>query len=479
MKHTNKFIAAFIGIQAGISSPAFAAPPNTIFFKMDFETPDTGRTLVSLKGYPQWALPPVFDGNYGPGNLFQTVDTNSHTGTYSLRFTYDGHNGFCNTCGVKVVRHKKGLDGVDYFVADDGQDLTRDSIDKPLLDANGDPILNARGEPIIQKTYFPHAAPGKLVYNKSRGFSQWQVTAVQSEGGLKNNKLSLKFMRPGIGAFANEKPIINGNDQIAIARQCGVDGSIGLGTGGVPNPNRRSDCDTAISWLGSIPPNVEPAHDLQPPGASIFRRVYLRADFIDPPRGQKINYTTLLGGTALTRFNPATGKDEPVSATIIPVAERAIKTDDVEPFIGGLGRHGGEIQYRPGVVLPAGLTFERGVWYYIEQEYKAETYTMTTTVTNGQVTVDTYKGNGDGAYRFWMTKSGEPDGPPLIDLTGIPLPPLKGGTGKHMSFWGNFQHVSHSRGTWYMDDIVISNTRVGPIINPIGNNKQTTKPPGT
>ena len=117
------------------------------------------------------------------------------------------------------------------------------------------------------------------------------------------------------------------------------------------------------------------------------------------------------------------------------------------PQLGGLGDFGGLNDYKPGAGLPEGLKFERGNWYYVEQEYKSESSV----------------GASDGAYRLWFAKSGEETTTPLVELTGIPLPPIRGGSGSHMSLWGNFGHDKNTYGAWYIDDLVISNTKIGPL----------------
>ena len=456
-------------LQLGIVSIASAVD----YLELDFESAATGQTPASFTGYPIWFLPPSFDRNYGPGNHFEVVDTTAHSGNNSLRFTYDGRNGFCNTCGTKLVLHKEGLDGADYFVANDGQDLTL--FNELLVDSNGKPILNSKGEQIF--TSLPHASPGKMVYNQSQGYAQWEIVSIATEN-TKNDKLLLKSVRPGIGNFANAKPEINGRDQVSIARQCGVDGSIGI-VNGQPSINRRSDCDSVISWLGGITPGIQPS------GGSIFRRAYIKTDSVDPPQGQKLNYAFLGRSGATNTTVPIT--TIPTYAVIIPVGEYQSDTNRIEPWLVGLGPLGRESRYEPGKGLPDGFHFEHGEWYYIEQEFKAESYTTTGLVEgrdrngNGtdQWTLNGYVGQGDGEYRLWISKSGEePDkNNPTIEETGLALPPITGGQGTHMSLWGNHQHERHSRGVWYMDDIIISDQYIGPAPSPTKLGKATPKSP--
>jgi hypothetical protein len=473
MNTRTKLITAIISLQFGLVSSAFAKD----FINLTFEDALTGLNPSNGNGYPEWYLPPSFDRNYGPGNHFEVVNHTAHSGDHSLRFAYDGRNGFCNTCGIKVVVHKKqGHDNVDYFVADDGQDLSLE--EKPMLDSNGKPVLNSNGKPII--TSLPHAQPGKMVFNKTRGYAQWEVVSVGNDTA-KNDKLTLKLKRPGIGSFGNGPQIFNGGDEAGIARQCGVDGIVGLENGKFV-VDRRSDCDTAITWFGNLENPSPTQSNIQPSGTSIFRRVYLKTDFIDPPTGQKLNYAILGRGI------PGIGADTKV-LNIIPVAEFNSTTDGIEPFISGLGKFANVSIFKPdNTPALANFKFEHGIWYYIEQEYKAEGYTGNFVEgidargnPTGQFSVENYVGDGKGEYRIWISKSGEEPAQnnPTIEVKNVALPPIVGGEGTHMSLWGNHQHNTHSRGVWYMDDIVVSNSFNGPAPSPTRKGHFTPKSPAT
>lgn len=434
MKTYTKLIATLITLHFGAYATNVTAET---YIDLNFETTDTGLSPVSSKGYPLWILRPAFDLNIGPGNLFEISSTTSHSGDNSLRFVYEGRNNFCNTCGTTNVIHKKDLNGVDYFVADDGQDLTLEQV--PVLDSAGQPVLNAKG--IAQVAQLPHVSPGKILYNKSRGYSQWQVVSV-GNNSTRNDKLTLKLLRPGIGAYKDQPSIFNSKDSISIARQCGVDGTIGK-VDGKFDLARRSDCNGAINWFGEIYENKPDNQKVQPSGTSIFRRVYLKAEITAAPAGHKLNYMKLKGVSLVTVAN----------------------TEELALTISGLATVGGEMIYKPGTNgMPDSAKFERGVWYYIEQEYKAETYTTTKVSVDpgdGSVTIDGYSGDGNGEYRLWFAKSGEETDTPALEVKGLSLPPMTGGGGNHMSLFGNEGHHFHTRGSWYMDDIKISNTRIG------------------
>lgn len=427
------------------SSTSFAE----VYIDLDFEKLDTGLSPVSDKGYPLWTLPPAFDSNFGPGNLFEISDSTSHSGNHSLRFVYEGSNGICNTCGTRNVTHKKDLNGVNYIVADDGQDLTQEFYPPQFIDPNDESkgTFTAPG---------PHASVGKLVYNKSRGNAMWRVVSVGTDTSP-NDKLNLELVRPGIGAFKDQPAVFNSKDSVSIARQCGVDGTVGK-SGGQFIVDRRSDCDAGIVWFAKTYDDRLDQDKIQASGSSIFRRVYIKSEIVGPPSGHKLNYMKLAG------------------AELILIAD--FVNDGIEPQLTGLGKIGGKGIYKPGTNLPTGIKLERGVWYYIEQEYKSETYTVGSVDVDskGTVSVTNYVGNGDGEYRLWFAKSGESTigTPPIIQETGLGLPPMLGGKGPHMSLWGNEGHSLHARGSWYMDDIVISDARIGPMATPVGLN---TAPP--
>ncbi len=369
------------------------------YFVMDFED---GKQPVSTPS-PSWSLPANFAETYGPGNFFNVTNSTAHSGSYSLRFTYEARNGQCNTCGVTTLAHKSDLNNVNYFVADTGQDLT-------LADGAA-------------------AAVGRIVYNKTNGFSTWEIVSIGNEVAT-NDKLMLKPLSAGI---TNATAEFNGNDDVQIARQCGVDGTIG----GKDN-NRRSDCNIVIHWFENIPVGV------QNPGDSIFRRQYLKAEVTSPLIHQKLHY-----------FKPDHGG--PNTKNVIMFAD-SLNTSELIPVLTGLDKYGAKSLYEPGRNgVPASLTLERGVWYYIEEQYKAATQDLVTDPTG-----NTY--NTDGEYRMWISKSGEEDtvgATPIIELTNITMPPIRGGGGLHMSFWGNIQHWVHTRGSWYLDDYVISNAKIG------------------
>ncbi len=404
------------GLYFGLSSSAFSV----VYFANDFESgtqPPDGTPM------PQWTLPPVFGDAYGDRNFFFVTDSTAHTGNFSLRISYNGRNGVCNTCGSTAVRHKAGLDGVDYFVADTDEDLT-------FRDVNEG----------------PGAKPGATVFNKTGGYSKWQITSIGNEGAVRN-KLSLKLLSSSIDGSPD---VFNSGDTALIARTCGVDGKIGFTRGG-PAINKRVDCNTLVSWFGNI--------QAQTPGTSIFRRQYLKQETSTRVEHQKLHY-----------FRPNRDKTKgTVRGEAVLLAAQGKPLDSLglnAPYPRtGLRHFGGKLSYEPSFGLPV-ISFERGQWFYLEEEYKASTFNTST----GEY-------NPDGEYRLWFAKSGQETDTPVLDERGLTLPALSGGGGTHMSLWGNQQHDDHLVGNWYMDDIEISDTRIGWIANPVSSNTQPPSPP--
>ena len=77
-----------------------------VYFETNFEDATLSFGIAS----PVWALLSGNVDTYGPGNFFEVVEGNSHSGQYSLRFNYEGRNGICNTCGSVLRKHKTDMD---------------------------------------------------------------------------------------------------------------------------------------------------------------------------------------------------------------------------------------------------------------------------------------------------------------------------------------------------------------------------------
>lgn len=399
-------LASLLGATLLASIPVSAQ----VFYVNNFES----GTMPGINPSPVWKLPPIFPSVYGPGNHYIISNTSSHNGGFSLRFTYEGLNGVCNTCGAKFYNHvASGHDNADYFVVDTGEDLT--TIDDISTNKEDDG---------------PKAEPGKFIYDRDRGYSRWEITEIVNQNATRD-RLNLRLDKPGV----NGETTIKSGDSISITRHCGVDGIVGI-KNGANDIHRRSDCNSVILWFGDVTP--------QAPGSSIYRRAYLKSEVTSNRIRQKLHY-----------LRP--DRDGPFQGEIVLFGD---STDGhIYPQLSGVNKYGAPlptytVKNEPNFV---GLEFERGKWYYVEEQYKAATVKST----NGSGQVTEY--NPDGEYRLWFGESGsEPtEGNPTLELTGLTLPPIVGGTGTHISFWGNIQHSTHARGSWYIDDVIINDDNGG------------------
>ena len=244
------------------------------------------------------------------------------------------------------------------------------------------------------------AAAGRFIYNTTSGFSKWRILSIDNQDAV-NDKLSLELTKNSIDNSSNN---FSTGDNVNIYRQCGVDGSVG------GNVVRRSDCNVAINYL-----NLSGASQVA--GQSLYRRVYLRvtADAV-LPNDQKFRYW-------VTETGP------------VWLQSRVDSSGNVFLWVGAVSV-GGPAFTRPDITL------DRDTWYYIEEEFKARSSSSA----------------NDGEYRLWVSKSGDENNVPLIELTGLAL-----GIVTRTSLWGNHQHNGDSHGFWYIDDFAISNSRLGPI----------------
>jgi hypothetical protein len=347
---------------------AFGTGKADVLYQQGFEH---GSVPVGVAD-PVWSLQANTAITHGDGNLFEVVTDAAHSGKYSLRFNYDGRNGICNTCGGTARHQHNSANNATIFVDSEAMDLTLD----PTL-----------------------ASSDRIVFNTSRGFSKWVITAVQSQNGI-NDKLQLEKLADSIDGSDS---LINGGDRVKILRQCGVDGNQG------GNVDKRVDCNPAINVMDGFS---------QAAGQSLYRRIYLRvASGSKLPYNQKLRYWSTTNGNIYlsTRVDSVSGL--------------------AYPYVGA--EHVGG----PGWVTP-GVNMEFDTWYYYEEEFKAETS----------------EAANDGEYRLWIAKSGDEVGGPKVELTGLDLGPVQ-----LTSLWGNHQSGDDSHGFWYLDDFEISNVRIGSV----------------
>ncbi len=268
-----------------------------------------------------WTLRAGFDDiNQGVGDIYEIVSFDSHSGGYSLRFNYNGRNGFCNTCGTSKHTQKSGFGNASFFVSDSGEDLT--------LRENSDQAA---------------ARSGKRVYNVTDGHTLWEVVSVDNQDAT-NDKLDLRLIKDGIGN--NTRLNFQSGDQIEVARQCEVDGSRS-----VNKPELRSNCDEAISYFSGVP-------GTQQLGQSIYRRFYIKIEAVSVNYQTKLHF--LIG--KVNGSNKAYYLNLKTSASTFPdyylhVELAQFKPDDPKYFYPNVN---GEL-----------FTFKRGNWYYVEEQFKA------------------------------------------------------------------------------------------------------------
>ena len=380
--------------------PAYAAD----FYRNDFES---GTMPPVDTPSPVWTLSRNFEKVYGQGNNFEVTDATAHSGNYSLRFLFEGRNGVCNTCGGVNFTQLQGHDNADYFIAAGGKNLT----------IPDDPDTSKPNDG-------PNAQPGRHVYNLDNGYSLWEIVRVENENAT-NDKLILKLLKPSIDGGTSE---INSGDTVNIKKECGTDGYVGL------TIDRRIDCNEVITWFKSVQD--------QTPGTWIYRRVYLKQEITNALDLQmKLNY--------IRPNRDGTKGSTQGDLLLVAVYERSLKElGDPYPRVD-LGHYGGPLTVKPGRGLPMDTVFERGVWYYVEIGVKSSTFDSA----SGEY-------NTDGEYKLWFAKSGEETNTPVYETKSLQIPAISAGGGS-ISLWGNIQHNKDLFGSWYMDDLVISDQRVG------------------
>lgn len=258
-------------------------------------------------------------------------------------------------------------------------------------------FIDNKGADLTSAPYL--AETNRIIFNKTDNFSKWKILSVQNESSV-SDKLVLQLLAPGIGGENN----FDSGDEVLIFRQCGIDGKIG------GDINRRSDCNVAINYMSGIG---------QSPGESIYRRMYVKIDGSTVlPYSQKLRYWKTDNG-------------------LIFLVARTTKSNGKTYFYIEKSVAGG-----PSNFIVALNDIQKDKWYYIEEEFKAETSDMA----------------NDGEYRLWISEDGSISLSPVIDISGLDL-----GVVKAASLWGNHQHFEDSLGFWYMDDFKISTTRNGPV----------------
>jgi len=277
-------------------------------------------------------------------------------------------------------------------------------------------FVSSTGANLTQTPYVGSGSiVGRYLYDKTKNFTLWQIAEVANQDAT-NDRLNLTLVTPGPGY--DSSVTISAGDECYVCRACGVDGSIG----GSTEITRRNDCDAQIEYLSGF--------SAFPYGSTIYRRFYFKfsSDYAKPTTGQKLGYYHTVGGGA--------GAVVTVERGGVRFKELAqSSTSDLGGFYACTG-------------YPTPV--ETGRWYYLEEMWKS----------------GSSSGAADGEYRCWFARDGEDPGNPVIALTGKSLRPIAGSGAGGMSIWGNNQSTEDRAGYAYIDDIVVSTTRVGPTGGP-------------
>ena len=304
----------------------------------------------------------------GEGDIYEVSKNFAFRGNASLRLDFDGRNGWCNVCGADSYTVAGGVENSVF--------------------------LQATEQGILAN----QPSPNRPVFNKSDRWSRWtpESTGDQSlffkEGKPSRNELG------GTGLFQS-------GDEVFIARECGVDGTIGR------EVNRRSDCNLGINYLQGVS-----ASDFEF-GESIARRFYIYV----APETEMPNTTLKLGYTWLRNDENGRYHVYPLLRSgEISVATRSIV----------------------GVHSFPGKTLERGAWYYLEEVYTRESSDSA----------------NDGTYKLYFDRHDEVTNVPLVSLDNITFGELL-----DMSVVGNWQHTNDARGYLYIDEVAVADGYIGPV----------------
>ena len=299
-----------------------------VYFESGFES-----GLIETDPSPRWALRPAMsqdrlssiaeDTMFGPNDIYSITDDMAHSGSKSWRLNFGGRNGWCNVCGSSTINLS-------------GQDIAAGCIS-------------------ISKSPI-----GSLVFNKSNGFSVWEVASQT------NNTACIRF-----GSSAGESLFdaaqVNEGDEFKLPNKCGVNGTVGGST------TRRSDCNKAINYfLGTVETDFEYGEDLS-------RRfyMYIPSDTVLPDITLKLGYT---------HFK----KDGPTYSSTLKISvQRGMNLELSTP--------------KGPVVLKE--TVPKDEWVYFEEVFTRESSS----------------GASDGRYRLWVSPADAYSPEPIRDEQGLEI----------------------------------------------------------
>tara|TARA_Y100000780_G_scaffold232578_1_gene267174 strand:+ start:36352 stop:37530 length:1179 start_codon:yes stop_codon:yes gene_type:complete len=334
----------------------------TVHFSSSFEEEDFFEPSPSFKFLK--ADRPMDNGMmYGPEDIYYISRDKAYRGNKSLRLNFGGRNNFCNTCGTKTI------------------ELSQSEADSGCVELPSN------------RTY------DGLAYNKTNGFSTWQVRSYVKKTG----KICLDKSRPQKKSISGEVDRISAGDKISFPKMCGTEGA---GIGG--SVNRRSDCDKSINYFR----NTGKKNDVFPYRGRLSRRfyMYIPSETELPAITFKLTYSHFRKGPDNKRYSN-------VLTITVQRSERI--------YLKG-----------PGGGAFTSKSVERDTWYYFEEVFERESV----------------KGAADGSYKMYWGKAGQTDGIPAVEQDNIEV-----GEFIDLSINGNWQHSNEVSGYVYFDDVRITN----------------------
>jgi hypothetical protein len=352
-----------------------------VLFEQNFES-----GAIDTSPSPVWAWKaPISTGNVSTGMMFGDADVYSvtsamsHSGERSMRLNFAGRNQWCDVCGSAEVI------------------VTQNDVNAGCVAITGSPW-------------------GDSIYNKTNGFSKWEVTSSDSSQVCFNSSVPEEHSMFGQGSSG-----ISAGDAIAVPFKCGVNGNVGNDIA------RHSDCNKAINYLDNVSSSD---HGY---GQVLSRRFHLYIPSITklPEVTLKLGYTHWKTGSGPTR-----------SVKLKLSVQRGLQLELNMPNSQN--------------AVPK-IYMEKDTWYYYEELFVRESS----------------EGAGDAEYHLYFGKPGDDVATPVVFQNGFNIGKLI-----DVSMHGNWQHFQNLSGSIYFDDILISNEYVGPA--PAGDNVYSkANPPGS
>jgi len=333
-----------------------------VHFSSSFEDEDFFGPSPSFKFLK--AERPMDNGMmYGPKDIYYISQDRALRGDKSLRLNFGGRNNFCNTCGTKTI------------------EISQSEVDSGCIELPSN------------LTY------GGVVYNKSKGFSTWQVKSYVKKTG----KICIDKSRPIKKSISRNSDQIKAGDKLSFPKMCGTDGA---GIGG--SSDRKSDCDKAVNYFRG----TGDRNKVFPYGGKLSRRfyMYIPSQTVLPETTFKLVYSHFRKGSDNKRYSN--------------VLTISVQRNE-----------------RVHIKAPGGRAFTsesvvRDKWYYFEEVFERESS----------------KGEADGSYRMYWGKAGKNN-----DIAQVEQDNIEIGEFIDLSINGNWQHSNEVSGYVYFDDVSVTN----------------------